>query len=230
MKLDLILENIRNRYSLGLLEESEGMSEKDVLRGKIMINEATMSIRNMLVEEGTIAAVHQVLQEDWSDAVSDAYNNSVGAKPAVDALSNAYDVDPETEGYIDPKTGMLAAGGATAALLAAKAANARGIGQQTVKQLTAGPAQSFALGKSGVYSGGTGAVNDAAGAAGQAVHAVKVAPGQVAQAAGQAAGRQASNAKLGYELGAAGKAQKASNGSAMTRVGALAGRVRRFAQ
>jgi len=69
MKLDLILENIRNRYSLGLLEESEGMSEKDLLKGKILINESTMAIRSMLVEEGVIAGVQRNLEEAWSAAL-----------------------------------------------------------------------------------------------------------------------------------------------------------------
>jgi len=72
MKLDLILENVRNKYNLGLLEESEGMSEKDLLKGKIMITEATMDIRKMLVEEGTIVAVQSLLQEDWQDALASA--------------------------------------------------------------------------------------------------------------------------------------------------------------
>ena len=69
MKLDLILENIRNKYSLGLLEESENLTEKEMLQGKIIINESTMKIRSMLVEEGTINGVHQVLQEAWSIAL-----------------------------------------------------------------------------------------------------------------------------------------------------------------
>lgn len=67
MKLDLILENTRNKYSLGLLEESSNLSEKDILQGRIMINEATMCIRSMLVEEGTIEGVKSLLQESWED-------------------------------------------------------------------------------------------------------------------------------------------------------------------
>ncbi len=42
MKLDLILENIRNRYSLGVLEESDALSEIKTLQLKMMINESNM--------------------------------------------------------------------------------------------------------------------------------------------------------------------------------------------
>jgi len=72
MKLDLILENVRNRYSLGLLEESEGLGEKEVLQGKIMITEATMNLRKMLVEEGVLAQARNLLEETWTDALTTA--------------------------------------------------------------------------------------------------------------------------------------------------------------
>ncbi len=88
MKLDLILENIRNKYNLGLLEESSNMSEIDLIKGKILINESTMLIRKMLIEEGVVANVQATLQESWqnvllqenlgesiSDMASDAYDN-----------------------------------------------------------------------------------------------------------------------------------------------------------
>ena len=70
MKLDLILENVKNKYTMGLLEESEGMAEKDVLAGKILINESIMQVRKMLVEEGTIVAVQDLLQESWADHIA----------------------------------------------------------------------------------------------------------------------------------------------------------------
>ncbi len=70
MKLDLVLENTRNQYNLGLLEESDGLDEKTVLQGKILINESIMQIRKMLVEEGTIVAVQNLLQESWADHVA----------------------------------------------------------------------------------------------------------------------------------------------------------------
>jgi hypothetical protein len=65
MKLDLILENVRNKYNMGLLEESS-LTELDVLKGKVLINESTMSIRKMLVEEGTMENVKAFLEESWS--------------------------------------------------------------------------------------------------------------------------------------------------------------------
>jgi len=72
MKLDLILENVRNSYSLGLLEESEGLGEKEVLQGKIMITEATMNLRKMLVEEGVLVQARNLLEETWTDALTTA--------------------------------------------------------------------------------------------------------------------------------------------------------------
>ena len=72
MKLDLILENIKNKYTMGLLEESHGLAESDIRRCKITINESIMSIRNMLVEEGTIVAVQQVLEEAWIGEILEA--------------------------------------------------------------------------------------------------------------------------------------------------------------
>ena len=69
MKLDLILENVRNKYNLGLLEESEGLDEKQLLEGKILITESTMAIRSMLVEEGTLTAAREILEEAWVDAL-----------------------------------------------------------------------------------------------------------------------------------------------------------------
>jgi len=67
MKLDLVLENTRNKYSLGLLEENEGISEQDVLKGKIMINESTMNIRKLLVEGGVMDSVKVILQESYTN-------------------------------------------------------------------------------------------------------------------------------------------------------------------
>lgn len=76
MKLDLILENVRNKYSLGLLEESEGLDEKQVLQGKILINESTMAIRDMLVENGVLDSVKTYLEEAWTDAVMQAADDT----------------------------------------------------------------------------------------------------------------------------------------------------------
>ena len=110
MKLDLVLENTRNRYSLGLLEESEGMSEKEVLKGKILINESTMQIRKMLVEEGVMAQVQSLLQEGWGQrvaAVGGAGALGVGGKMAYDAGKKFVDTtregiaDNATNGYVN---------------------------------------------------------------------------------------------------------------------------------
>ena len=60
MKLDLVLENVRNIYGLGLLEEN--VSEKETLKGKILINEATMTVRQMLVENGLMEDTKVILE------------------------------------------------------------------------------------------------------------------------------------------------------------------------
>lgn len=66
MKLDLILENVRNTYTIGLLEESS-IDEATLLQGKILINESTMQIRKMLIDdnimENTIQLMKQLFQE-----------------------------------------------------------------------------------------------------------------------------------------------------------------------
>jgi hypothetical protein len=177
MKLDLILENVRNKYNLGLLEESEGMSERDLLKGKIMITEATMDIRKMLVEEGTIVAVQSLLQENWEDALA-------GAQAAV---------APEEEGM---GAGTVAAGlgalGVGAAGLAVKNnagyktannaidTNGMGLGKGHVANPTM-------MDKIGAYAGNK--MNDGR-AVGQAVSAGAQTAGQAvvngAQTAGQA--------------------------------------------
>ena len=71
MKLDLVLENVKNTYNLGLLEESDSLSEKEVLKGKILINESISMIRKMLIEEGTMAQVQETIHEAYAYAIMD---------------------------------------------------------------------------------------------------------------------------------------------------------------
>jgi len=87
MKLDLILENVRNKYSLGLLEESANISEKELLQGKILINESTMYIRNLLVEEGVMNTVKQNLEEAWTAALIQEFDMD-DAQAAYDYTQN----------------------------------------------------------------------------------------------------------------------------------------------
>ena len=68
MKLDLVLENTRNKYAMDLLEESE-LSERETLNGKLIINESTMQVREMLVEGGLLQGVKDILEESWSIAL-----------------------------------------------------------------------------------------------------------------------------------------------------------------
>jgi hypothetical protein len=81
MKLDLILENTRNKYALGLLEESANLTEIDLLKGRMMINESTMSIRKMLVEEGTMESIKSFLEESWTMALLEEFSAEGYALP-----------------------------------------------------------------------------------------------------------------------------------------------------
>jgi len=75
LKLDMILENVRNQYTLGLLEEST-LSEKDVLQGKMLINESTMGIRKILVDEKVIEETRSMLQETWEQELFEAAHDN----------------------------------------------------------------------------------------------------------------------------------------------------------
>ena len=73
MKIDLILENIRNQYTLGLIEEStiEGLDERTVLKGKMLINESTMELRKMLIQEGVMADVRAMLHDGFAQIIEE---------------------------------------------------------------------------------------------------------------------------------------------------------------
>ena len=68
MKLDLILENVKNKYTMGLLEESD-LPEIDLLKGKILINESVMTVRSMLVEGGLIESTKTILEESFVNTI-----------------------------------------------------------------------------------------------------------------------------------------------------------------
>jgi len=124
MKLDLVLENTRNQYNLGLLEESDGLDEKTVLQGKILINESIMQVRKMLVEEGTIGAVQSMLEESWADAIKQGYGQ---ATKAVQGVS---------------KPGVAASMGQKAGYVASEAAApVQAQAQQTAQAVKQAPAQ-----------------------------------------------------------------------------------------
>ena len=73
MKLDLILENVRNGYTLNLLEESavHGVDEREVLMGKMLINESTMMVRRILVEEGVMENVKALLENTFAQIIEE---------------------------------------------------------------------------------------------------------------------------------------------------------------
>lgn len=96
MKLDLILENIRNSYTLNLLEESSAtnVSEVEVLKGKKLINESTMMLRKILIQEGVMEDVKAVISSrfrsileesifgDWQPATEEEIQASSDAAAA----------------------------------------------------------------------------------------------------------------------------------------------------
>ncbi len=71
MKLDLILENIRNRYSLGVLEESDSLSEIKTLQLKMMINESTMQARKILIDNGLMESTRIILETAFIKAIEE---------------------------------------------------------------------------------------------------------------------------------------------------------------
>ena len=103
MKLDLILENVRNSYTLNLLEESSthGVDEREVIKGKMLINESTMMVRRILVEEGLMQNVKvllentfaQIIEEsifgDWEPASEEQIMNNSAAENTTNKFSSA---------------------------------------------------------------------------------------------------------------------------------------------
>lgn len=82
MKLDLILENIRNSYTLNLLEESSAsdVSEIEVLKGKKLINESTMMLRRILIQEGVMEDVKAVISSQFRNIIEESFWEDVSGK------------------------------------------------------------------------------------------------------------------------------------------------------
>ena len=78
-KLDLILENIRDEYMINLLEEGES-SELQTLKTKKFLNENLNRIRGMLVEEGTLNQVQELLENRWATYLSEAIDRDAMRK------------------------------------------------------------------------------------------------------------------------------------------------------
>jgi hypothetical protein len=74
MKFDLILENIRNSYTLNLLEESSAsdVSEMELLKGKKLINESTMMLRRILIQEGVMEDVKAVIGAQFRSIIEES--------------------------------------------------------------------------------------------------------------------------------------------------------------
>ena len=82
MKLDLILENIRNSYTLNLLEESSAtdVSEMEVLKGKKLINESTMMLRKILIQEGVMEDVKDVISSQFKNIIEESFWEDMSGK------------------------------------------------------------------------------------------------------------------------------------------------------
>lgn len=70
-KIDLIIESIRDEYMINLLEESE-VSELEALKTKKFLNEALGRVRGMLVEEGALGQVQEILENKWAAYLTQA--------------------------------------------------------------------------------------------------------------------------------------------------------------
>jgi hypothetical protein len=102
MQLDLILENVRNKYNMSLLEEGTNLSERDLLKGKMMINETTMNIRKMLITEGAVEQVKMMLQENWQQHLANNKGRYAAGAGAVAAGGLGYAAD---QGYLPNEFG-----------------------------------------------------------------------------------------------------------------------------
>ena len=114
MKLDLILENIRNRYSLGILEESETLSEIEKLQLKIMINESTMLARKILVDNGLMENTRLILEdafvraiEEMSPPVSPEQKRVIKIVPKIKALRKKQNGEPHPLGYTSDEVNAI---------------------------------------------------------------------------------------------------------------------------
>ena len=108
MKLDLILENIRNRYSLGILEESSSLSEIETLQLKIIINESTMQARKILIDDGLMESTRLILEEafvraieEMSPPLSNNQKKVISAVPKIKNLKKRQASEPHPLGYSD---------------------------------------------------------------------------------------------------------------------------------
>ena len=106
MKLDLILENIRNRYSLGILEESDSLTDIETLQAKMFINESTMMARKVLIDNGLMESTRLILEEafvraieEMAPPVSPNQRKAIQAVPRVNTLKKKQSDEEHPLGY-----------------------------------------------------------------------------------------------------------------------------------
>jgi len=101
-----ICESVRDEYLLTALEESENLSEKEILKMKKFLNESLNRIEKMLVEEGYVELGKAMIEEAFkvSDRVKDYGKAGLGA--AAGAAGAMY--GPQAVQYVGQKASELA--------------------------------------------------------------------------------------------------------------------------
>jgi len=83
-KIHEICESVRDEYLLNALEESESVSEKDILKMKKFLNENITRIEKMLVEEGYLELGRKIIEESFKTVAK-----NIGTSTAAGALGGA---------------------------------------------------------------------------------------------------------------------------------------------
>jgi hypothetical protein len=107
-KLQLVLENVRDRHMINILEE--GVTELGVLKTKKFLNENLSVISKILVEEGVVDGARNHLANNWGTYAAGAGGAAAGTVAAglvnPEAAGNAVDFlkDPSSyeNGMADP--------------------------------------------------------------------------------------------------------------------------------
>lgn len=87
MKLDTILESVREDYLMKVLEEGT-TTELDTLRTKKFLRESTQEIRKILIQEGVMDSVKNHLQNNWKTYAGAAGAAGLAMNPDVQSSVN----------------------------------------------------------------------------------------------------------------------------------------------
>lgn len=119
MKLDLILESIRDEYMIQVLEEGE-VTELESLKTKRFLNESIKAVRGMLVEEGIMGSVKNHLANNWKKYAAGAATAAAVGNPysqdAINTAAHSAAADPAGYGQSVVDGGQALAGDAAQAI------------------------------------------------------------------------------------------------------------------